>query len=430
MAYQLYIRAGATAAGEGGEAEGFEWVLLDASGNTEAQGQDDTHENLEARLQAVGVEAASVIGIIPALDVTPCSARIPGRQKRMIRQAAPFAVEEQLAQDIDSVHLALGSQKQNEWQIAAMDRERMDAYMAWFRGFGYPLRALYTDAMLLPVGEHQWTILIESSQALTRQRENGWYEVPVESLGVFMDSLIEAHDAKTPPGARVLTTAHAAEQHRMALASLEQHPDALIQVQTLEQQPLSLMVEGLRSGDVEAINLCQGEYATESSGGSHLRRWRPVTIVAALGLVAQLGFMAAEGVYYRNQAQRFNEQAVSIYREYFPDKSRPRPSKLQRLVKGQIRSARDGSSGGDFLAMLRATGQQYRNLDEPKSLRFDAIQFSRSRGELRIELRGESFAQLDTMRDGLSSSGFNARIGSVVNSDDGTDARLTVKQGG
>ncbi|XOZ34188.1 type II secretion system protein GspL [Halomonadaceae bacterium KBTZ08] len=429
MSYQLYIRAGAEA-GEGADTDGFEWVLLNASGNIEEQGQGDTLEHLQARLQALGVESAEVTGVIPALDVTPCSARIPGRQKRMIRQALPFAVEEQLAQDIDSVHLALGSQKQNQWQVAAMDRGRMDAYMAWFQAFGYPVRAIYTDAMLLPMGNHQWTILVEGDQALLRQREGGWYEVPVDSLSVFMDSLIESDGSETPPGAQVLATAQAAEQHRMALASLEQHPDALIQTQTLEQFPLTLMVSSLNAGDAEVINLCQGDYATHSGAGSSLRRWRPVAIVAILGIVAQLGFMFAEGIYYRNQAQRFNDQAIAIYKDYFPDESRTDVSNLRRVVKGKIRAASDGSSGGDFLAMLKATGQQYQSLEKPDSLHFDSIQFSRSRGELRIELRGQSFAQLDTMRDGLSSSGFKARIGSVVNSDSGTEARLTVRQGG
>ncbi|MGM0434786.1 MAG: type II secretion system protein GspL [Pseudomonadota bacterium] len=429
MAYQLYIRAG-SGAGEDSDAEGFDWVLMDASGNLDGEGQGDSRDNLEARLEAIGAEAIEITGIIPALDVTPCAAHIPGRQKRMIRQALPFAVEEQLAQDIDSVHLALGSQIRNEWRVAAIDRERMDAYAAWFNTFGYPVRAIHADAMLLPAGQHQWTILVEDSQALIQEHDSGWYEVPVEGLSVFLDSLIEAHGAETPPGARVLATPYAAEQHRMALASLEQHPDALIHVETLEKAPLRLMVESLVAGHADAINLCQGDYAPTSSGHSPLRRWRPVAIVAAIGIVAQLGFMVAEGVYYRNQAQRFDEQAVAIYREYFPDDSRTHADNLRRVTKGKIRAARDGGSGGDFLAMLRATGQQYQGLDDPESLRFDTIQFSRSRGELRIELRGESFAQLDAMRNGLSGSGFSARIGSVVNNEDGTEARLTVRQGG
>ncbi|MGM0450392.1 MAG: type II secretion system protein GspL [Pseudomonadota bacterium] len=431
MAYQLYIRAGLEVVEDATGTEGVDWVLLDASGNLDGEGQGDSPENLEARLQEIGVEAAETIGIIPGLDVTPCIARIPGRQKRMIRQALPFAVEEQLAQDIDSVHLALGGQKQNEWQVAAVDRQRMEAYLEWFRAFGYPVRSMYADAMLPAAGTHQWTVLVEEDKALIRERQGGWYEVPVDGLSVFMDSLIEEFGAETPPGAQVLATPYAAEQHRVALASLEQHPDALIHVETLEKPPLRLMVENLVAGDSGAINLCQGQYASASSSRSPLHRWRPVAIVAAIGIVVQLGFMVAEGVYYRSQAERFDEQALAIYRDYFPDDSRTHAGNLKRVVQGRVRSASDDSGGsGDFLAMLRATGQQYQSLDDPESLSFDTIQFSRSRGELRIQLRGESFSQLDTMRDGLSNSGFNAQIGSVVNSEDGTEARLTVNQGG
>lgn len=429
MAYQLYIRAGIEA-GEDGASPGFDWVLLDASGTMAGEGRSESREDLDARLQTIGVEAAETIGVIPALDVTPCTARIPGRQKRMIRQALPFAVEEQLAQDIDSVHLALGTEKQNEWRVAAVDRDRMAAYFEWLQAFGYPVRAIYADAMLLAPGQHQWTVLVEENQALIREHQGGWYEVPVEGLSVFMDSLIEEFAAETPPGARVMATPYAAEQHRMALASLEQHPDALIHVETLDTSSLRLMVENLIGGDVAVINLCQGEYAPTSGHRSPLRRWRPVAIVAAIGIVAQLGFMVAEGIYYGSQAKRFDDQALTLYREHFPDDSRTNAGNLQRVVQGRLRSAQESGGSGDFLAMLRATGQQYQALDDPESLNFETIQFSRSRGELRIELRGESFSQLDSMRDGLSSSGFSARIGSVVNSDDGTEARLTLSQGG
>lgn len=430
MAYQLYIRAGLEVVDDATTA-GFDWVLLDASGNLNGEGQEDSQENLEARLQETGVEAAEIIGIIPGLDVTPCVARIPGRQKRMIRQALPFAVEEQLAQDIDSVHLALGGQKQNEWQVAAVDRQRIQAYVEWFQTFGYPVRALYADAMLPTAGQHQWAVLVEENQALIREQQGGWYNVPIEGLSVFMDSLIEEFGAETPPAVQVLATPYAAEQHRMALASLEQHPDALIQVETLEKAPLRLMVESLVAGASEgAINLCQGQYAPAASGRSPLHRWRPVAIIAAIGIVVQLGFMVAEGVYYRNQADRFDDRALGIYHDVFPDDGRTHAGNLKRVVQGRLRSAGDGSGSGDFLALLRATGQQYQSLQNPGSLRFDTIQFSRSRGELRIELRGESFSQLDTMRNGLSKSGFSARIGSVVNSEDGTEARLTVNQGG
>ena len=429
MAYQLYIRAGLGVVDDAA-ADGFDWVLLDASGNPGGEGQGDSPETLEARLQEIGVEAVETVGIIPGLDVTPCSAHIPGRQKRMIRQALPFAVEEQLAQDIDSVHLALGPQKQNEWQVAAVDRQRMQAYFEWFKAFGYPVRALYADAMLPATGQHQWTVLVEEGQALIRARDGGWYDVPIEGLGVFMDSLIEELGAETPPAAQVLATPQAAEQHRMALASLEQHPDALIHVETLEKPPLHLMTESLRAGDSGAINLCQGQYAPASSGHSLLQRWRPVAIVAVIGIVVQLGFMVAEGVYYRSQAERFDDQALAIYRDYFPDDKSTHAGNMKRVVQGRLRSASEGTASGDFLAMLTATGQQYQSLAEPGSLSFDTIQFSRSRGELRIELRGRSFSQLDAMREGLSNSGFDAQIGSVVNNEDGTEARLTVNQGG
>ncbi|BCD87394.1 hypothetical protein PSm6_38010 [Pseudomonas solani] len=46
--------------------------------------------------------------VLPVEAVTACAARLPTQKARWLRQALPFAVEELLAEDVDSLHLALG----------------------------------------------------------------------------------------------------------------------------------------------------------------------------------------------------------------------------------------------------------------------------------------------------------------------------------
>jgi len=201
-------------------------------------------------------------------------------------------------------------------------------------------------------------------------------------------------------------------------------------VEELSEPPLKLFAKGLHSTAQGVINLCQGRLAPADTRRSPLRRWRPVAVVAALGLMMQLGLMVAEGIHYQNQAKRLDERAMGIYSDLFPNDTRVDANNLRRVLMGQLRAAEQGGGGGDFLTLLRYTGHQYQKLSSTDSLRFNAIQFSKQRGELRVELRGENFSQLDAMRTGLSDAGLNASIGSVVNNEDGTRARLTISQGG
>ena len=424
MAYTLFLRDNPDTP------SCFDWLLSDVTGEVHAQGQGAERSEVEERLAEFDVSKIQIVGIISAFDVTHCTARIPGRQKRVIHQALPFAVEEQIAQDIDSVHLALGNQSNNEWQVAAIDRPTLEAYLERLEAWEYPVSAVYADAMLLPLDKQHWTVLVETEQALIHSRDGAWYAVPVEALSVFLDSLVHSLKSEAPPGVRILTTAHAHEEHRVALAALDQNPDALVHVEELTESPLTLMARGALAEGAGVINLCQRRFAPTDTRQSSLRRWRPVAVVAAIGIILQLGFMLAEGYYYRQQAQRFDQQAMAIYQDLFPNDTRTHAGNLKRVLTGKLRAAKEGGKSGEFLTLLRYTGHQYQQLDNTDSLHFDAIQFSAQRGELRVELRGESFSQLDSMRTGLSDAGLGADIGSVVNNDDGTRARLTITQGG
>ena len=424
MAYTLFLRDDPDTPSR------YDWLLADVTGEVHAQGEAAEQSDVEERLAQMGVSRVQIVGIISAFDVTHCTARIPGRQKRVIHQALPFAVEEQIAQDIDSVHLALGSQSNNEWQVAAIDEPTLEGYLERLEGWEYPVSAVYADAMLLPLDTQQWTVLVEAEQALIHSRDGAWYAVPVDALSVFVDSLVHSLDSDTPPGVHISATPRAHEEHRMALAALDQNPDAAVQIEELAESPLAFMARGALGEDTGLINLCQGRFAPADTRQSSLHRWRPVAVVAVIGIVLQLGFMVAEGYYYQQQAQRFDQQAMAIYRDLFPSDTRTHADNLKRVLTGQLRAAEQGGQGGEFLTLLRYTGHQYQQLDDSDSLRFDAIQFSAQRGELRVELRGENFSQLDSMRTGLSNAGLSAQIGSVVNNEDGTRARLTITQGG
>lgn len=111
MSYRLFVRPMPPYADPDQsppDAQLFSWVLQDASGDAQARGTADTREHIEQTLAQNALEKVLLIGLIPGDEAVFCLADIPAKQTRFIQQALPYAVEEQIAQDIDSVHLALG----------------------------------------------------------------------------------------------------------------------------------------------------------------------------------------------------------------------------------------------------------------------------------------------------------------------------------
>ncbi len=434
MSYRLYVRPLAPYAGVDETPEGqlFNWVLHDASGGTQAHGTGDSRETIEQTLAQNALENVRLIGLIPGEDAVFCLADIPAKQQRFILQALPYAVEEQVAQDIDTVHLALGKHTGSGYRVAAIDRGRMSHWLALYRDWEHAvLDAIYPDAALLPTTDQGWTICLDGEAAMLISDRGEWLAMQAANLAMFAQTLAipstEEVAAEVP--VRVFGTAEALERHQAVLAELRAIDRLSVADETLDLMPLELLAHAHHHHHCEPINLCQGPFLVKTGQDSPLKPWRPLIAVASLWFVVQVALEAGMGFYYQQQAETLSTQAMAVYREAFPNDRRTNAGNVRRVIEGQLRVA--GSSGPevDFITLMKHTGQQYSRLSESGALTFNSLNYTRSRGELVVDLRADSYDRLSRLRNGLSEQGLEAQIGSVVNESGGARARLTVSGG-
>ena len=106
------------------EDQAVEWVLVDSNG-TRRSGVSSG--DLEQAATAAGDHA--VIVLVPAEDVLLTSVHIPARSQAKIRAALPFALEEDLADDVEDLHFAVGDrQENNRLPVAVVSREKMSRW--------------------------------------------------------------------------------------------------------------------------------------------------------------------------------------------------------------------------------------------------------------------------------------------------------------
>jgi general secretion pathway protein L len=152
--------------------------------------------------------------------------------------------------------------------------------------------------------------------------------------------------------------------------------------------------------------------------------------VASLWFVLQVGLEIGMGWYYQQQAEEINQQAMSIYRQYFPDDQTASPGNVKRIVQGQMNQLQSGNITVGFVDLLKYTGEQYRQTAEGGgSVTFNSINYSRNRGELVVDVRASDYSKLNALRSGLTNAGLEASIGAVVNEANGARGRLTVSGG-
>jgi general secretion pathway protein L len=435
MSYRLYVRPVPPFPISGAE-WAFNWALLDASGDSQAHGNADSQETIEQTLAQNDLGGVRLVGLIPGEDALYCLADIPAKQSRFIQQALPYAVEEQIAQDIDSVHLAIGPHTDRGYRVTAIDRGQMAQWVSLFSDWEHArLEAIYPDASLLPVTEGGWSVCLDGDSVMFASDRGEWLSVQSRNLGMFAQTLAAppAEEVVAEVVAEVPVTLFGAEsefEHLQAdIATLKSSSRLAVSDRTLELMPLELLAHAHNHHLCQPVNLCQGPYGIQSEKSGLFGAWKPLIAVASVWFVVQVAVEIGFGYHQHQQAAQIQAQAMGIYRNAFPNDTRTHAGNVRRVVQGQLNQLRAGGTDAGFITLMKYTGSEYSKLSQADSIVFNSVNYSRNRGELVVDVRADSYGKLSALRNGLSSKGLEAQIGSVVNESDGARGRLTVSGG-
>jgi general secretion pathway protein L len=368
-----------------------DWLLIDS------EGQIKTPVQAGAPAPAVAGGARRIIVLVPAEAVTLLEARVPGGRQRVLR-AIPFALEEQLASDVDDLHFAVGkSLGEDHYPVAAVERSQMDDWAAQLLEYGISAHQWVPETLALPRAEG-WDVLPDGERVLVRSGDYTGFAVDLDNLPVMVSLL--AGDDQLPEKARV----HAAEAPELIGVDIE--------LDTAHRPALELLAAGWWHGPV--IDLLQGAYSRRAEWGRLLRPWKAT---AALLLAAVLlGVLSAGLDYYRltQQQVRLSADIEALYKKTFPNARRivnPRAQMEQQLKQLQRRAGGGDTSFLGAAQGISVQGASYRD------------------GRLDLDLQADNLQVLDTFKQALVGSGrMNAEIQSAsTDSGDKVKSRIRIE---
>ncbi|RYY29439.1 MAG: general secretion pathway protein GspL [Sphingomonadales bacterium] len=211
--------------------------------------------------------------LVPTEQVRLLAVDLPlaNRTKRLA--ALPFAIEDQIAEPVDSVHLALGAEIGTKRYLAGVvSHDFIARWIVLAEQFGLSNAAIVPDALSLPrPADGSWAVELSASRALVRSGEGTGFAIPASMLRAAWES------AGRPP-----VTSYGAPP-----------PEDMMAKQGV-----------LDSTDLAnpALDLRQGIYARRNAGQSTL--WRRLGWVVALGAAAHVVIAAADTLMLRSIADR------------------------------------------------------------------------------------------------------------------------------
>jgi general secretion pathway protein L len=318
------------------------WLTVDPRGNPSGPPQSGPLSLAAPR--AVG---RRICVLVPGTDVLLTEPEVPMKAGTKLHQVVPFALEEQLADDIDDLHFAIGKRAADSAKtpVAVIRRSLMDEWLTALRSNGLDPESMYTESDLLPQNPGQAIALMEEDVVIVRPPSGSPVTLPVEALGEALEIAQQGTGDQAATGGRGLilyTGAAEWHQHSAKIEALRERFDG-IKIQLLSAGPLALFGQQLPTAT--PINLLQGSYAPTKASTVGWQSWK----VAAILLVCLIGLhvagKAAELTALKHSEHTLDASIGDTFRQAMPgetNSTNARQRMEQRLAAAQNAGGPDG----------------------------------------------------------------------------------------
>ena len=183
------------------------------------------------------------IALLDSSVLNIVTVNLPTQNRQRQIQAIPFALEDQLASDIEDTHFALSKKQQgNELTVAAINKNTLDDIQQQFEQAGLFVDTLLPDVLALPYRDNGWTVLIDQNRVLIKMSADQGCYTDRDNLSTLLKILLSK--ASQPP--QQLLLIHADDD--IHAAELIEHSDMALSVETFETNALTDFCQQSASG--------------------------------------------------------------------------------------------------------------------------------------------------------------------------------------
>ena len=376
------------------------WLVVDPRGAATGPPQGGP-----LSLAAPRAAGRHVVVLVPGSDVLAVQPELPQAKAGIkLQQLVPYALEEQLAEDIEDLHFAIGRRQGDSARVpvAVVARKLMDEWTTLLKSSGIDPEALYADSELLPQNPGQAVALLEEDAVVVRPPSGSVVTLPADALGEALEIALSGIEPGTPGGRGLILYTGAAEWHRHA-AAVEAARERFegIQIQLLTGGPLGLFAQQLPSA--AATNLLQGPYAPATPHAVGWSAWRMAAMLLACFIGLHIVGKAAELTVLKHADRRLDGSIEQVFRTAMP--GQPDTYEARRQMEQRLAAARASQASGGFLLALQALVQAHRAAPEAV---LEALTFRD--GALELKASAPSVESLDRLSRQLRQQGWQAHL--------------------
>jgi general secretion pathway protein L len=391
------------------------WALIGKDGAVQRSGR---------ALLADIAKSEQVELIVPASVVLLTSVKLPPVRGAKLRQMLPFAVEEQVLQDPEEVHVAAGPrQPDGSTPVAVIEKAWLRAVIDTVKQAGLMPQRILVETLLPNFEPGSWTLAWNGPESFVRTGTYSGFALNAVNEAIppleLAQSLKLAREQQNAP--QPIVVRPVAGGTPGALPNTDVWADALGTSVVLEREWDFASAAIPNAG---SIDLLQGDFAQNLGMKDLLPRLKPALTLAAMIALLQVSSAGYEWWRLSREKQALQAQMVQTVRGVFPDAKVDKDT-VETVLQSRINYLR-GASGemtaSDFLPLLQQLAPVVRSAPgtKIKSLAF-------LDGELRVDLILPSEANPDALKAQAPQPPVQLSVEAVNRSASGSEARIVLR---
>ena len=399
-----------------------QWVTADSMGALRTRVSTGSLEQA-----AHEIAGRNVIVLVPSMDVLTTTVKIPVRSASKVRAALPFALEEDLADDVDDLHFASGKRRENDrLQVAIVATATIDAWLQRLRDAGIEPHRMVPEVYGLASVPNTLSILIDGATVMYNDGADSEFvmqDLKPSDLLAAAGKLGNETDEEDSAAHLLVFCDEKKEQELSHDWIALRHELGSVDVNVLRDGVTAKLAVTVAAGN--GVNLLQGAYGKKAEYSLLFRPWKSA---AALLLGAVLLGVVAKGADYQRLVREdaaLRAQFASVYQSIRPGDAREildPANTVQSLRRGL------GPTAGPQI-FLPSMAELAAAMAANSAATIDGISYRA--GVIDIRMTTPNVETLDNIVKAISVSGrFAAKIQSTDQIADKTSGRLQIREAG
>jgi len=323
----------------------------------------------------------NIVVFVPTVDVLLASVKVPVKGQQKLAQATPYALEEQLIDDVESMHVAIGSQdSEGIVSTAVVSQSRMKTWMERLKTVHIEPDVMIPDVLALPRVNGDWSALqLDGDLICVRSGEQTGFACDTTNLAIMASS--HASESHVNPD-NVRLTNCAKNDESTITEQFKNIFSVPVSSERCNGDALASLISGYKPD--KGINLLQGAFIRHTRWFRGKQRWLPAAVLLFAWFILQFGLNIYQVQKLASIEEDYKNKVVEVFKQSFPEVTRVSDPQKQMAIK--LKSLRGTAvTGGDGYLELMAKISQV--LAKVPAVDINSMSYKKSAVDLEVSLK-------------------------------------------